>query len=161
MDGWSFRSSHDGAARQSNMNSSDICLEPLGEWGEFSSRYNAPGGSGVYAVRMSEARPVGRLRGTSDLIYIGQGDLQARLKANSRSDFEDTGWIFHLIVKEGLQLEVRCYRSNNTKCDEEQLLLRYLREHLELPPANRAIPKRILRRRFWHSCLLTRRKERM
>ena len=143
------------------MNSSDIFLEPFGDWEEFSSRYNAPTCSGVYAIRISGARPVGRLKGASDLIYIGEGNLQARLKAHliSRSDFYDTGWIFHLIVKAGLPLEVRCFRSNNTKGDEEQLLLKYLKEHLELPPATGQFQRQVQRRHSWHSCLLTQEKE--
>ena len=137
-----FGTSHDGAA-PGNMNSCDISLEPLGEWEELSPRYGAPPSFGVYAIRMFGGKPVGRLKGASDLIYIGEGDIQARLRAhvNSRSDFEDKGWMLDLIAKHVSRLEVRCFRSDDTKNDETQLLTAYFKEHLELPPANLAIPK--------------------
>lgn len=86
---------------------------------------------------------MGRLRGESDLIYIGECDLRARLKAHvsSRPDFEDKGWLLTLIAKRLLGLEVRCFRSDYTERDEAELLLTYFKEHLELPPANRSTPK--------------------
>ena len=138
------------------MNSSDISLEPLGEWEKLTPRYSAPRCSGVYAVRTAGGKPVGRLEGTSDLIYIGEGDLQARLKAhlNSRSDFEDKGWMLDLIAKQVSGLEVRCFRSDDTRGDETLLLTAYFKEHFELPPANLATPKTDYAKAFFSVMLL-------
>jgi hypothetical protein len=99
------------------MNSSDISFAPLGEWEELTPRYCAPCCSGVYAVRTAGGKPVGRLSGSSDLIYIGEGDLQARLKAhvNSRWDFEDKGWMLDLIARQVSGLEVRFSAATTQK----------------------------------------------
>jgi hypothetical protein len=46
-----------------------------------------------------------------------------------------------LIARQVSGLEVRCFRSDNPKGDETQLLTTYFKEHFELPPANLATPK--------------------
>jgi hypothetical protein len=41
-----------------------------------------------------------------------------------------------LIAREFGDLEIRCFGGDNTERDEDDLLIAYFREHLELPPAN-------------------------
>ena len=106
-----------------------ILGQPTGNWTQLGKAI-APAVSGVYVIRTANARPVGRLRGASDLIYIGQGNLRARLKAHTR------GWLLGLIHTAVGGLEVAFARSPDPRRDEITLLFRYLTDHLELPPAN-------------------------
>jgi hypothetical protein len=101
---------------------------------------NAPPCLGLYVIRVTDAKAIGRLRGNSDLIYIGQGDLRGRAKAhrNLRSDFKGKGWLLHLITTGGSVggLEIAFFPCENPKQREDELLFKYFTEHLELPPAN-------------------------
>jgi hypothetical protein len=108
--------------------------QPSGNWTKLDPQVIAPAGSGVYVIRTANAKPVGRLRGTSDLIYIGQGNLRVRLKthANFRADFRDKGWLLWLIAKDATVggLEVAFAQSPDPRSAENTLLFRYLTEHL-------------------------------
>ena len=124
------------------MNSSDVCAVlrlPTGKWTKL-DRVIAPDSTGVYFIRTANEKPVGRLRGTSDLIYIGQGNLRDRLKAhaNFSTDFGDKGWLLGLIADAtGGGLEVAFAQPlDPPPLAENTLLVQYFTEHLELPPAN-------------------------
>ena len=96
----------------------------------------SPSSQGVYVIRTANGTPVGRVKGESDLIYIGSGHLKARLKAhlNPRSDLKDK-WLISLIAK-NMQLEVGLFAVEDLQKKESDLLWSYLVDHLELPPAN-------------------------
>jgi len=104
-----------------------------------------PRHSGVYRIVTSES--FGRLRGQSNIIYIGCSSkggqglwLEIRNLLNpQRQHF----YTLEPIRKSGLQLE---YQYVTTPTDEAEdieyhLLDLYEKEHLELPPANRAKPR--------------------
>jgi len=50
---------------------------------------------GVYVIRFADGLKVGRLRGKSDIVYIGSGRIGTRLRAHAglRPDFKDKGWL--------------------------------------------------------------------
>jgi hypothetical protein len=110
------------------------------KWAKFAGALNAPACLGVYVIRIAGAKTIGRLRGNSDLIYIGQGKLRLRTKAhrNLRSDFRGKGWLLHLITTGGSvgELEIGFFPCENPEQSENELLFRYFTDHLELPPAN-------------------------
>lgn len=125
------------------MNSNDIS-EKLGsavfKWLCFDSKgiEELPDCEGVYVIRMAHGKTMGRLKGDSDIIYIGCGKVKTRLSAhlNPRSDFADKGWLITLVKKE-YKLEFGYFVSPIPANEELELLLGYLKEHLELPPLNR------------------------
>jgi len=128
------------------MNSSEISTMlglPSGDWDRFDGTLSAPALSGVYVIRIASGKTVGRLRGESDLIYIGQGNLRVRTKAhaNLRRDFRGKGWVLWLIAGADSVggLEIAFFRCANPRQAENTLLFRYLTEHLELPPANNTL----------------------
>jgi hypothetical protein len=104
-----------------------------------------PQQSGVYRIVTKE--PFGRLRGQSNIIYIGcsfRGIHGLWLEiGNLLNPQRQHFYTLKPIRESGLQLE---YEYVTTPCEEAEdveyhLLDQYEQEHLELPPANRAKPK--------------------
>ena len=106
---------------------------------------NAPQQPGVYVIRRAQGRRFGRLRGESDILYIGscraKKGLRQRLQQYSYPG--PTQWT-NLRVKElseKFKMEVAWCVINapnleeprNFECD---LLANYLKDHDELPPLN-------------------------
>lgn len=92
---------------------------------------------GVYVIRIADGLKVGRLRGESDIVYIGSGSIGTRLKAHAglRSDFKDKGWLLSWIRLER-RMEVCFFECSGAAALEGDLLMEYLFAHQELPPAN-------------------------
>jgi hypothetical protein len=109
-----------------------------------------PAKRGVYLIRNS--KPICRVRGSSDIMYIGQsgGGLRAGLQGigpgnggpgrlfNTRGPDE---WVRKEIEKfyPSETCCVECYFTSpaeDPRKIEESLLRAYLKTHLELPPAN-------------------------
>lgn len=128
------------------MNSDDVCRllgEPTGGWKPLAGSIACPGTLGVYVLRSSGGEQrIGRLRGASDLIYIGRGRLSARLHAHRhvRLDLRDKGWLFASIGHH-VRLEIGAFHVSDQCGCERDLLFQYFTEHLELPPANESLPK--------------------
>jgi hypothetical protein len=70
------------------------------------------------------------------------GDTVAADNPHPRFDFRDK-WILSLIANACSigGLEIAFFRCEDTRCAENDLLFRYLRDHLELPPANSRLEK--------------------
>jgi hypothetical protein len=113
-------------------------LSEYSDWEEWDSDAvrKAPNLSGVYVFRLAEG--FGRLRGRSDLVYVGcttstDGTIQRRLSDHWRAGrFRD-------VQKVG-KLEV-CWKKLTTaeeaSKEEAKLLRTYVSDHIELPPINR------------------------
>ncbi|MGA7080553.1 MAG: hypothetical protein WBQ43_01420 [Terriglobales bacterium] len=95
---------------------------------------------GVYVIRIASGKPVGRLKGQSDVIYIGSGQIETRVKAHSRPrfNFKDKGSLLAWIAADVSigELEVAFFPCQKHKEVESDLLFGYLQDHREPPPAN-------------------------
>jgi len=104
-----------------------------------------PKESGVYRIVTSE--PFGRLRGQSNIIYIGcssRGGQGLWLEiGNLLNPQRQHFYTLEPIRGAGLQLEYEYVTTPDEEAGdiEYHLLDRYEREHLELPPANRSKPR--------------------
>jgi len=106
----------------------------------------APNHPGVYAFRLAKG-PFGRVKGASDLVYIGctegaKRTLRQRLKNHliDRSDQEDVGHRLCRVEREIGELDVAWKTFDNAgqgKQYEGELLAQYAGEHVEFPPLNR------------------------
>jgi hypothetical protein len=98
---------------------------------------------GVYAMRFTQAEP--RLRGQSDIAYIGRAANRNGLRGRIRQYFHP-GWLqsTNLAMKErllkGIVLQCACVpaQSREEAIDlESELLLAFEAEHGERPPYNK------------------------
>ena|ERR1700674_3954964 len=118
------------------MNSADINFSGWQKWGAETGVPDCF----VYAFRTPLV--FGRVKGESDLVYIGSGTgrrLESHLSKRPKSDR------LNRIAQEYGGLEVS-WKQFATKADaielESKLLDKYQHEHLELPPVNRNVPKK-------------------
>ncbi len=117
-----------------------------------------PAKHGVYILRAS--RPLGRVRGFSDVIYIGQsGGGERSGKQGIGPGNGGPGRLFNTrgpdkLVREKIEglysdeeFIVECSFTENIDPEaiEEALLAAYLQTHCELPPANHQLSLRSLR----------------
>jgi len=138
------------------MNGNHLALLGFTDWQEVSTRLNKskqlildlPRETGVYAIKSSGH--VRRLKGESDIIYLGHGKIQTRIQ-NLIIDFLPSSFknyntrhtasheLTRIIKETGLHLEVS-YATHPTKEDskmwESKLLRCYCRDHIEPPPLN-------------------------
>jgi len=106
---------------------------------------------GAYVIRKGGGQRFGRLRGKSDILYIGSTEAKGGLRQRLRQYLHPgpTQWtnrrINKLLIK--YKMEVAWCTCNEPGNLEHQLLRRYLKEHDELPPLNHAT-KRLLKKVF-------------
>jgi len=102
----------------------------------------APLSPGVYVFRLKGSK-FGRLKGESDLVYVGttkkgKSGLKGRLQSHAgRKD--ERNWIRRVRVEVG-DLEVAWLKLEThpaARLRESELLAQYSRDHIELPPGNR------------------------
>ena len=125
------------------MNSTE--LTNLGEWREWgrSMVLEAPLTSGIYVFRQAERKTIPRMRGASDIIYIGRSaKIRNRFRDHLRVMEVERNVAYRLrrVQREVGRLEVswECYGTPEKAKDAERLLLaRYDGDHLEFPPLNR------------------------
>jgi len=103
-----------------------------------------PQSPGVYLFRIAEGSPLERVKGTSDIVYIGSGIIRKRLRAHSRHDmikWTGTGWAICLIMRaRAVDVAWREMPLDQARSEEATILQQYLVDHFELPPANRQKP---------------------
>lgn len=97
---------------------------------------------GVYRIRKSD-NPFGRLRGSSDILYIGRvkglrGRLQQILIPGAPHIAEPR---VRKLRNLGIPLEFSFHTTRLHVELEKELLAEYEREHLELPPLNHSVGK--------------------
>lgn len=93
---------------------------------------------GVYVLRLKGGTPFGRLRGVSDIVYVGKTDKGLRNRIRQYLHPGPTQWT-NIRVNEFMRryrLEFACAKDGNPKAREHELLRSYLRDHDELPPLN-------------------------
>jgi hypothetical protein len=105
----------------------------------------SPSSVGVYVLRRITGSAICRVRGTSEILYVGSGNIQNRLRAHYNPDwgsFKDSGWLISLVAN-GAPLEVIWQEmpAEDARLVEGEILQGYLLDHRELPPANRQIPE--------------------
>ena len=115
-----------------------------GCWMPFDEQAAAKSGlaRGVYVIRIADGLKVGRLRGESDIVYVGSGSIGTRLRAHAglKPDFKDKGWLLTWIGLEK-RLQVCFFECAEPVALEGDLLVEYLSAHQKLPPANWRIPR--------------------
>ncbi len=145
-----------------SMNSTQLknIRKNFSEWHPFNEQYlkKAPERHGIYVIRKSEGQCFGRLRGKSDILYIGSTEAKGGLRQRLRQYLHPgpTQWtnkrINKLLIK--YKMEVAWCTCNESGNLEHQLLREYLTEHDELPPLNHAT-KRLLRKVLKETLQLT------
>ena len=120
-------------------------------WYPFNEKVvqNVPKQKGIYVLRKARGRPFGRLRGQSDLMYIGSTEAQGGLKQRMRQYWHPgpTQWTNKRIkgISKKHEMEVAWCLCDEPGNLEHELLHKYLKGHDELPPLNHAT-KRLLRK---------------
>ena len=119
------------------------------EWYSFDSEPTvAPNSPGVYEVRTDFA--FGRLRGQSPIVYIGKTarGLRRRLFNERRGDpVRYMSGAEKLLYQAGHRLEFRYAVTAGREVAEQfeaHELMKYVREHWELPPGNGKMPRKDL-----------------
>ena len=122
------------------MDSTDPILSDFSRWQAFNDQIigATPSEKGVYMLRRPRGEKVRRLRGESDVLFIGstKQHIRKRLAEVLRAK-EDEGHDFY--VKEMAKkysAEISWETNDNPKDSEAYLLGRYLEDHDELPPLN-------------------------
>jgi len=86
-------------------------------------------------------KPVPRLRGESDIIYIGQSKytLKDRYQDKIHQECDDYNWRRYEYILKECRNPIRIFVTDCLKPAETEYLLikRYYNEHLDLPPLNR------------------------
>jgi hypothetical protein len=129
------------------MDSSSI--EGFSTWNEWGSRVaiQVPAKPGVYIFRLAPSQRIRRLKGFSDLVYMGatkkgKRTLRDRLEDHLRPrvDMRDLGYQLERVIKEVGPLQV-AWKPLDEHFDarwlERRLLTQYQDDHLEFPPLNR------------------------
>ena len=122
---------------------SQIC-KGVSEWRPFNeeSMKSAPKQCGIYIFRMAQGKRLERLKGESDIFYIGSTEgkhgLRGRLQQYLRPG--RTQWTNKRIREMAKKYDMEiawclCGEASNL---EHQLLQRYFEDHDELPPLNHA-----------------------
>jgi len=126
------------------MDSTQLVKFSFDKWNPFirTSINDAPRKNGTYIIRIKNGKPFGRLRGCSDLIYIGKtegkngiyGRLLAYFRKPGRTNFTN-----QRIIKfaKKYEFEISWVPTDKPQDLEMRLLKIYEEDHDELPPLNR------------------------
>lgn len=122
---------------------SQIC-KGISEWHPFNKETveSAPGQHGIYIFRTAQSKRFGRLKGESDILYIGSTKGGRGLRGRLQQYFSPghrqlTNIRIHAMAKK-YDMEIAWYPCAEAGNLELQLLRRYIDDHDELPPLNHA-----------------------
>ncbi len=82
-------------------------------------------------------KTIPRLKGCSDIVYIGktQNSFKERHLRYAQIEGTDNNWKrYQYIMKKFGPINIVCCSVQDPRKSEKEMLLRYLNEHLELPP---------------------------
>ena len=130
------------------MNSEDLSKTGFSEWQPFNRQTkkellrSVPKSFGIYAIRRD--RPFSRVRGASDILYIGSAANQKGLRGRIRQYFSPgpTQWTNKRIlalVADASNYQISWLQTDSiakAKALEQELFDRYEQEHGDLPPEN-------------------------
>jgi hypothetical protein len=122
---------------------SQIC-KGISKWHPFNKETvkDAPVQHGIYIFRIAQSKRFGRLKGESDILYIGSTKCNRGLRGRLEQYFTPahsqlTNIRIHAMAKK-YDMEVAWYPYTEAGNLEHQLLRRYIGDHDELPPLNHA-----------------------
>lgn len=101
-----------------------------------SSLEETKGTNGVVYIFRSE-NVIPRLKGHSNVLYIGETKYDVWNRYNVESDVNNYWHVYQHIVQNYGQLFIDVYKSSDHKATEKRFLFQYFQEHKELPPINR------------------------
>lgn len=126
-----------------------ICINGLSDWFSFdeNTAKQAPSQGGVYVFRNAGAKTFGRLRGQSDILYIGSTESEGGLKQRFSHYLHPgpTQWTnqrIHNLLRR-YPMEIAWFVCDNPVNLENNLLKQYISEHDELPLLNHADVRRL------------------
>ena len=130
------------------MDSNSISKYGFSQWGPFTLGNKktllqlTPAEPGVYVVRHSNGS-FGRLRGSSDILYIGKSEARGGMRQRIRGYFNPgpsqwTNQRIHSFLQRQVAMELRVMPTRNPRQLESQLIEQYVADHDELPPFNRS-----------------------
>ncbi len=134
-----------------NMDSAQLkkTIGGLSEWSAFDKTVlgRVPAQKGVYVIRLANARKIGRLKGESDILYIGSNQSEGGLKQRFSHYFHPgpTQWTNRRVhdLMEKYSMEIAWFVCKNPVNLENSLLKQYVKDHDELPPINHADSRRL------------------
>jgi|WetSurMetagenome_2_1015567.scaffolds.fasta_scaffold97855_2 hypothetical protein len=134
------------------MNSIEIepIVKEIISWFPFEKQVvsEAPREVGVYILRLAEGKLFGRLRGASDILYVGSSTCQGGLRQRLSHYFHPgpSQWTNLRINKylSKYKMEVAWFPTSNPLNLEHKLLTQYESDHDEQPPFNHADTRRFL-----------------
>ena len=118
------------------------CRKGFSDWHLFDKQTmeNAPQQVGVYVIRKAGGECFGRLRGESDIFYIGSTTSEGGLRQRLQHYFHPgrAQWTNRRINEyaKKYHMEVSWCPCDEPRNLEDDLLRQYLMEHDELPPFN-------------------------
>jgi hypothetical protein len=123
-------------------------LNNLREWKKWNQDivWDAPLGPGIYVFRLANGKTIQRLKGDSDILYIGSSTkLRNRFKGHLKvvSVERNTAYRLQRVEREIGHLGVSWESHDNAdkaKDVERLLLTEYEADHIEFPPLNRIEP---------------------
>jgi len=127
---------------------SQIC-KGISEWHPFNKETvkSAPGQHGIYIFRMARGECFSRLKGETDILYIGSGEGKQGLKGRLQQYLRPgrTQWTnkrIHAMAKK-YAMEIAWCLWKEAGNLELQLLRQYFDDHDELPPLNHASKRQL------------------
>jgi hypothetical protein len=108
---------------------------------EFTNQYRAAlevtrGVVGVVYIFKSE-NPIPRLKGSSDILYIGETKNDVWSRYNVKKDADNYWHVYSHILQNYGSIFIDVYKTSNHKGTEKTFLNQYFQVHKELPPINR------------------------
>jgi len=133
------------------LDSTQVCQfkKEFSSWHPFHKQAaeNAPTQPGVYVLRKAKGERFGRLKGESDILYIGSTEAGNGLKQRIQQYFHPgpSQWANRRINEYTMKysMEISWCPCDEPRNFEHSLLKQYLKEHDELPPFNHAGIRRL------------------
>ncbi len=101
-----------------------------------SSLEQTKGINGVVYVFKSE-RPIPRLKGYSNILYIGETKHDAWNRYNVERDTNNFWHVYQYTIEKYGSIHIDVYKTEKHKETEKNFLDQYFKKHKELPPFNR------------------------